>query len=188
MLLQSIEQSRERDRLHVESVGKLRLMHTLLARDAAQHRRLRPVERQLQGERPLDKPAAQQPCRLLNQMAERTADTLIELRCAGIGRIVGRKAGEGSPRRYSPGLRDTAASGIGAWGRGAFRPAAAARQAMAQPVEIEIDDGCGVERQHLADQQTADDGDTQRPPQLRALALADRQRQAAEKVPRKSSS
>ena len=47
-------------------------------------------------------------------------------------------------------------------------------------VEIEIDHRRGVERQHLAEQQPAHDGDAQRLAQFRTLAEADRQRQRAQ--------
>jgi hypothetical protein len=49
-----------------------------------------------------------------------------------------------------------------------------------QPVEEQIDHRRGVERQHLADDQAADDGDAERLAQFRADAGAQRQRQAAE--------
>src|SRR3954467_115814 len=46
------------------------------------------------------------------------------------------------------------------------------RAPQAQPIEIEIDHRRRVERQHLADQQPADDRDTERPTKLVALARA----------------
>jgi hypothetical protein len=39
-------------------------------------------------------------------------------------------------------------------------------QPQAEAVEVEIDHGCGVERQYLAHDQAAHDGDAERPPQL----------------------
>ena len=56
------------------------------------------------------------------------------------------------------------------------RPARTRRQ----PIEREIDDRRGVQRQHLAEDQAADDRDAQRPAQLRAGAGAERQRHAPE--------
>src|SRR5713101_3943238 len=40
-------------------------------------------------------------------------------------------------------------------------------------VEIQIDDRCGVQRQHLAENQATNDGDAQRPAQLGASARAE---------------
>ncbi len=45
-----------------------------------------------------------------------------------------------------------------------------------EAVEIEVDDGCGVEGQYLADEQSADDRDAERLAQFGTLAKADRQR------------
>ncbi len=50
----------------------------------------------------------------------------------------------------------------------------------AEPLEIEIDDRRRIERQRLAERQTADDGQAQRSPQLRADAVTEHQRQRAE--------
>ena len=52
-------------------------------------------------------------------------------------------------------------------------------QPEAEAIEIEVDDGGRVEREQLAHQQAADDGDPQRMAQLGTLAAADRQRQGA---------
>jgi hypothetical protein len=43
----------------------------------------------------------------------------------------------------------------------------------AEAVEIQIDDRRRVKREHLADDQAADDRDAERPPQFRAVAEAD---------------
>src|SRR6267378_4300687 len=53
-------------------------------------------------------------------------------------------------------------------------------KAMSDPVEREIDDGRGVERENLAQNQTADDCDSQGTAKLGAHATAERQWQAAE--------
>jgi hypothetical protein len=45
-----------------------------------------------------------------------------------------------------------------------------------EPVEIDVNHGRRVQRQQLADDEAADDGDAERPAQLGALAEADRQR------------
>jgi hypothetical protein len=47
-----------------------------------------------------------------------------------------------------------------------------------QAVEIQVDDRCGVQHQHLAEDQAAHNRDAQGPAQLRARAGAERQRQA----------
>ena len=62
--------------------------------------------------------------------------------------------------------------------RGARRRAPA--QPRAQPLHVEIDHRRGVEREQLAEQQAADDGDAERIAQLRAGAAFQRQRQRAE--------
>jgi hypothetical protein len=49
-----------------------------------------------------------------------------------------------------------------------------------EAIEIEIDDRGGVERQDLAQHQSADDGDAERLAKLAALAHADDQRHRAE--------
>src|SRR5690349_12982137 len=49
-----------------------------------------------------------------------------------------------------------------------------------EAVEIEIDDRRGVQREHLAKNQAADNRDAQRTAQLRASPQAERQRQAAQ--------
>ena len=59
---------------------------------------------------------------------------------------------------------------------GARRPDSRTRQ----PVEHQIDHRRGEQRQHLADDQAADDRDAERPAQLRAGAGAQHQRQRAE--------
>ena len=53
-------------------------------------------------------------------------------------------------------------------------------QPQAESIEVEIDNWGGVERQHLADNQAADDGDAERSPKLTAITHADRERQCAE--------
>src|SRR5438034_4781328 len=50
----------------------------------------------------------------------------------------------------------------------------------AEAVEREVDDGRRVERQQLAHDEAADDGDAERLPQLGAHAAAERERHAAE--------
>ena len=50
---------------------------------------------------------------------------------------------------------------------------------IAEAIEVEIDDRRGVERKHLAEEQTAGDGDAERPAQLRTRACAKGQRQGA---------
>src|SRR2546422_5302742 len=47
-------------------------------------------------------------------------------------------------------------------------------------VEIQVDDRCRVQRQHLAEDQATDDGDAQRPAQLRAGAHTECQGQSAQ--------
>ena len=54
------------------------------------------------------------------------------------------------------------------------------RAAPAQLVQQQVNNRRGKQRDHLAHDQAADDGDAQRPAQLRALAEADGQRQRAE--------
>ncbi len=49
-------------------------------------------------------------------------------------------------------------------------------EALRQVVEEDVDDRRGVQRQHLAQQQPTDHRDSQRPPQLRAYARAEGQR------------
>ena len=61
---------------------------------------------------------------------------------------------------------------------GLRRPASG--EAHRQPVEVEIDHRRGEQRQHLADDQAADDGEAERLAQLGAGALAQHQRQRAE--------
>src|SRR5271168_2406599 len=55
--------------------------------------------------------------------------------------------------------------GVGLGMRGAL---AEALPPEARPVEEQVDDGSGVERHHLADDEAADDGDPQGPAQLGA--------------------
>ena len=59
-------------------------------------------------------------------------------------------------------------------------PAPPAPSARRQPVEGEVDHRRGEQRQHLADDQAADDGDAERMAQLGAGAGAEHQRQRAE--------
>ena len=59
-----------------------------------------------------------------------------------------------------------------------------AREGPAQFVEVQVDHGRGVQRQQLADDQAADDGDAQRLAQFGAVAVPERQRQAAKAAPR----
>src|SRR5258708_13921313 len=61
-----------------------------------------------------------------------------------------------------------------------MRATASPAPCLGETIEIEVDDGCRVERQHLADQEAADDGNPQRLPQLTALAEAEAERQCAE--------
>ena len=61
-----------------------------------------------------------------------------------------------------------------------WRGVEAAGGPEAEAVEIEIDDRRGEEREHLADDQAADDGDAERAAQFGAGAGAERQGQAAE--------
>ena len=49
---------------------------------------------------------------------------------------------------------------------------------MADAIEEDVDDRRGIEREHLAKQQSAHHGNAQRTPQLRTHALAQRQRNA----------
>ena len=74
----------------------------------------------------------------------------------------------GAGLSYSAGLGAAAAAGC----------AVSSGERLLQPVEEQIDHRRRVERQHLADDQPADDRDAQRPPQLGARAGAERQRQA----------
>src|SRR5437868_15522667 len=64
----------------------------------------------------------------------------------------------------------------------AFFPAATPPGANARrhAVEIEINHRRGEERQKLAEQQSADDRDAERMPQLRSRTVAEHQRQSAE--------
>src|SRR5262245_17472490 len=67
-------------------------------------------------------------------------------------------------------------------GRGR-RQGARGRRAPEPPrkaIEVEIDDGGGVERQDLREDEATHDRDAQRPPQLGARARPERQRQAAQ--------
>ena len=58
-------------------------------------------------------------------------------------------------------------------GRIGTLPAAAPRgQPLGDVVKEQVDHGRRVEREHLAEDQPADDGDTERPTQLRAHAVA----------------
>ena len=75
---------------------------------------------------------------------------------------------------------DRAADEEGREIHGAGAPAASARNSAAEPVEIDVDHRRGEQRQQLADQQAADDGDAERMAQLRARAAAEHQRQRAE--------
>src|SRR5438128_5109039 len=56
----------------------------------------------------------------------------------------------------------------------------AALEALGEPVEREVDDRCGVEREELGEEQSADDCDTERAAQLGAGAGTEGQRQPAE--------
>ena len=47
-------------------------------------------------------------------------------------------------------------------------------EALADAIEEDVDDRRGVEREHLAEQQSADHGDAQRTAQLRAHAVCPR--------------
>ena len=62
------------------------------------------------------------------------------------------------------------------------------RQPVPNPIERQINHRRRIKRQHLAEDQTADDRDSQRPPQLRADAAAERQRQRRRTAPPSSSS
>ena len=53
-------------------------------------------------------------------------------------------------------------------------------ESFAQPVKPQINDRSGVEREHLTENQTTDDGDAERTPQLRARPGSQRQRQPTE--------
>src|ERR1700689_4803851 len=53
---------------------------------------------------------------------------------------------------------------------------AQAPEPRAETVHVEVHDGGRVERQHLRDHQTSNDGDAERPSQLRAHARAERER------------
>ena len=97
-------------------------------------------------------------------------------------------AGQASASASSGGSEVRAAYRMSAHGRS--RVGVAARHGgqlalrglrAAQLVEQHVDDRRGQQRQHLAGDQAADDGDAQRPAQLGAFAEADRQRQRAER-------
>src|SRR6185436_10294598 len=92
-----------------------------------------------------------------------------------IGRRMNGSAIENASRdRGAPPLCGGASERMGVWGpfRGPHSRLfiATPPYALGEPVEGEIDDGRGVERQHLAHDQPADDGDAERAPQLRAHA------------------
>ena len=63
---------------------------------------------------------------------------------------------------------------------GVRRIGGAHSKALAEPLEEEIDDRGRIERQHLAEHETADDGQAQRTAKLRADAGPEHQRQRAE--------
>ena len=66
-------------------------------------------------------------------------------------------------------------------GLGGDRPARGRpAKAPGEPVEGEVDDGCGVQREELGEEQAAHDGDAERAPQLGARARAEGEGQAAE--------
>ena len=66
-------------------------------------------------------------------------------------------------------------------GCGALRADARLRRTRCgQPIEGQVDDRRGVERQHLAHDQPADDGDAERAAQLAPTPRAERQRQRAQ--------
>lgn len=57
---------------------------------------------------------------------------------------------------------------------------AAAAEPELEAVEIEIDDGCGEEREELAENEAADDSDAERAAKFGAGAVPDGQRQCPE--------
>ena len=57
---------------------------------------------------------------------------------------------------------------------------AVTRPLAREPIERQVHDGRREQRQHLRQQEPADDGNSQRPAQLTACAMPQRQRQAAE--------
>src|SRR5437879_1229865 len=57
---------------------------------------------------------------------------------------------------------------------------AAATEPELEAVEIEVDDWCGEERQKLAHDEAADDGDAERAAEFSACAAAERERKRAE--------
>src|SRR5882724_13690813 len=57
---------------------------------------------------------------------------------------------------------------------------AAATEPKLEAVEVEVDDWCGEERQKLAHDEAADDGDTERATKFGAGAVAERERKRAE--------
>src|ERR1035437_9894428 len=72
-------------------------------------------------------------------------------------------------RRYSSSLRQL---GLVA----AYDSLRRAAEAMADAIEENVDDGRGVEREHLAKKKSSNHGDAQRTTQLRAHALTQSQR------------
>src|SRR6266545_3554836 len=64
--------------------------------------------------------------------------------------------------------------------RGQRARAGDATEPLGEAIEVQVDDGRGVEREDLREDQTAHDGDAERPPQLRAGARAEGEGQAAE--------
>src|SRR6185369_13113376 len=68
------------------------------------------------------------------------------------------------------------AAGLGQF-RGRFSPA---RTPQAEAVEVKVDNRGGVQRQHLAENQAADDGDAKWAAEFKAFARAEGERQAAE--------
>ncbi len=63
---------------------------------------------------------------------------------------------------------------------GGARGRTAAGDSLAEAIEEDVDDGCGVEGEDLAEEQAADHGDAERAAQLGAEAAAQGQRQSAE--------
>ena len=63
-----------------------------------------------------------------------------------------------------------------------------AAEARGEAIECEIDHRRRIERENLAEDQSADDGDSERPAKLRARPAAERQRQSGEAAPPLSSS
>ena len=83
---------------------------------------------------------------------------------------------------YSPGCK---------WLSGASGAAAAVPETLApgtKPIHVQIDHRRRIKRQHLAEDEAADDRDTERLSKLAAVAHADRQRKRAEHAPPWSSS